>query len=41
MQDGQRRVLFSRSLPPGAHTLNFVFSGSDTGSFSLDGIIAR
>jgi hypothetical protein len=38
---GQRRVLFSRTLPAGPHTLNFAFSGSDAGSFSLDGIIAR
>jgi hypothetical protein len=38
---GQRRILFSRSVPAGTHTATFRFEDSDTGSFSLDGIIAR
>ena len=38
---GQRRILFSRSVPDGTHTATFFFEDSDTGSFSLDGIIAR
>jgi hypothetical protein len=38
---GQRRILFSRSVLTGVHTATFFFEDSDTGSFSLDGIIAR
>jgi hypothetical protein len=38
---GQRRILFSRSVPDGPHTATFTFGSSDTGSFSLDGIISR
>jgi hypothetical protein len=38
---GQRRILFSRSVAEDHHTATFTFEGSDTGSFSLDGIISR
>jgi hypothetical protein len=38
---GQRRVLFSRTLPAGTHIATFVFDDASPAPFSLDGIIAR
>jgi hypothetical protein len=38
---GQRRILFSRSVPAGTHTATFYFDDTSPGPFSLDGIIAR
>lgn len=38
---GQRRILFSRSVASGTHTVTFIFDDISPAPFSLDGIIAR